>query len=75
MEHRVIKKHLEAIRENIQAGNAETDADEEGMLNTLFAHNQKEEQILYPAIDRSLNEIERTNVFTTMNNISEERYK
>ncbi|MBI3194135.1 MAG: hemerythrin domain-containing protein, partial [Ignavibacteriae bacterium] len=55
MEHRVIKKHLEAIHNSIQSGNPETDSDEQAMLNTLFAHNQKEEQILYPAIDRTIN--------------------
>ena len=75
MEHRVIKKHLEAIHNALQSDNVETEADEQAMLNTLFAHNQKEEQILYPAIDRSLNSGERSNVFTSMHNISEEQYK
>jgi iron-sulfur cluster repair protein YtfE (RIC family) len=74
-EHRIIKKHLEAIHDAVQSGNVETEADEQAMMNTLFVHNQKEEQILYPAIDRSLNNGERSNVFTTMRNISEEQYK
>ena len=37
-------------------------------------HNQKEEQILYPAIDRSLVESERDSVFAAMKAIPEERY-
>ena len=54
--------------------NPDTDADEQLLLNTLFLHNQKEEQILYPAIDRSLTESERSSVFTGMSAVPEERY-
>ncbi|MBI5216579.1 MAG: hemerythrin domain-containing protein [Ignavibacteriae bacterium] len=71
MEHRVIKKHLEAIHTAIQSGNPETDSDEQTMLNTLFAHNQKEEQILYPAIDRTINSNERVTVFQKMETVSQ----
>ncbi len=66
MEHRVIKKYLEEIHNALQSGNVETEADEQAMLNTLFAHNQKEEQILYPAIDRTINNTERGSVFNKM---------
>jgi len=74
MEHRQIKKHLEAIHDRVKVGNPDTDADEQLLLNTLFMHNQKEESILYPATDRLLSEAERKSVFTSMDAIPEERY-
>ena len=59
MEHRLIAKYLEEIHEKVKAGSPDSDDEEQMLLNTLFAHNQKEEQILYPAIDRSLSDNER----------------
>lgn len=75
MEHSVIKKHLEAILKKVSVNDPGTDEDEQLMLNTLVAHNQKEEQILYPAIDRYLNEDETGFVFTSMEKVPEERYR
>ena len=73
-EHRLIGKYLEEIHEKVKAQNPDSDDDEQMLLNTLFAHNQKEEQILYPAIDRLLTEAERKNVFERMKNIPQERF-
>lgn len=73
-EHRLIGKYLEDIHEKVKAQNPDSDDDELMLLNTLLAHNQKEEQILYPAIDRAITEPERGNVFSTMKNMPEERY-
>lgn len=75
MEHRMIKKHLEAIHDKVRVGNPDTDSDEMLLLNTLMNHNEKEERILYPAIDRTMNGEEREKVYQTMQNIPEERYK
>ncbi|TAK59351.1 MAG: hemerythrin domain-containing protein [Bacteroidetes bacterium] len=75
MEHRIIKKHLETIYTKAKADDPSTDEDEQLLLNTLVAHNHKEEQILYPAIDRSLTNGEVSSVFTTMEKVPEERYK
>jgi regulator of cell morphogenesis and NO signaling len=74
MEHRLIKRHLEAIHDKVKVGSSDTDNDEILLLNTLFQHNEKEERILYPAIDRSMNEGERKGVFETMQNVPKERY-
>ncbi|MDE3059043.1 MAG: hypothetical protein KGJ59_13915, partial [Bacteroidota bacterium] len=57
-----------------KAGSPETDDDELHLLNTLTMHNEKEERILYPAIDRTMNDAEREKVFHTMQNTPEERY-
>jgi len=65
-EHHQIEKHLEAIHEKMNMGDPESDFDEQMMLNVLALHNQKEERILYPAIDRALSDEERARVFTTM---------
>ena len=74
-EHRLIGKYLEDIHQKVKIANPESDDDENMLLNTLSMHNQKEEQILYPAIDRSLVDNERERVFTTMKNTPEEKYK
>lgn len=74
-EHRLIGKYLENIHEKVKVVNPESDDDEKMLLNTLFMHNQKEEQILYPAIDRSIIDDERAAVFSSMKNTPEERYR
>ena len=74
LEHRLIGKYLEEIHAKVKAQNPETDNEEQMLLNTLFAHNQKEEQILYPAIDRALTDEERETTFTRMENIPQDRY-
>lgn len=73
-EHRLIGAHLENIHEKVKQCNPESDHDEQLLLSTLFLHNQKEEQILYPAIDHSITGQERANVFSSMTNIPEEKY-
>jgi iron-sulfur cluster repair protein YtfE (RIC family) len=73
-EHRLIRKYLEAIHDKVKARDPESDYHEQMLLNTLFMHNQKEEYILYPAIDRSLGDKERESIFTSMQNVPEERY-
>ena len=75
MEHRIIKNHLEAILEKINANNPESDEDERLLLQILVSHNQKEERILYPAIDRSLSGGELTKVFTEMEKIRIEQVR
>lgn len=54
MEHRKIKEYLEQIQKQLQKGDAATEGIEEGLLSILTAHNEKEEKILYPWIDREL---------------------
>ncbi|HTK82675.1 MAG TPA: hemerythrin domain-containing protein [Bacteroidota bacterium] len=75
MEHRLIGKYLEEIHQKVKAGNTDSEGEEQMLLNTLFAHNQKEEQILYPAIDRTLSDSEREGIFKTMRELPEARYQ
>ncbi len=73
-EHRVIKSYLEDIHDKVKAQNPDTDTEELALLEILSAHNQKEEMILYPAIDRSVTSAERGKVFTSMENMPAEHY-
>jgi regulator of cell morphogenesis and NO signaling len=73
-EHRLIGKFLEEIHEKVKQQNPDSDQEEQQLLNTLFLHNQKEERILYPSIDRSLTDAELSGVFVTMKTIPQERY-
>lgn len=73
-EHDQIKAYLEAIHEKVKRQDPDTDKEEKVLLNTLFLHNQKEEGILYPAIDRSLDDAELASVFAAMQGVPEERF-
>lgn len=64
-EHRLIGQYLEEIHEEVKKQDPDSDRQEANLLNALSAHNQKEEQILYPMIDRSTDEAERASVFST----------
>ena len=75
MEHRQIKEFLEKIHDRILKGETkEIDELEKGLIEVLTAHNQKEENILYPWIDDSISETEKEEVFTQMKNLSPEKY-
>jgi iron-sulfur cluster repair protein YtfE (RIC family) len=69
MEHRAIEKYLKSINEKVSVANTATEDEEQMLLQTLGAHNEKEEQILYPMIDRSIMEQERDTVFQTMQKV------
>ena len=72
MEHRKIKNFLEKIHNNLVDGNVQTDDLEDGLIEALTEHNNKEENILYPWIDNSTSEQEREEAFTKMKNLSPE---
>lgn len=65
MEHEQIRQLLDAIHQGLHQSTA-SDSDESALLEVLHAHNQKEEQILYPAIDELLTEQDRFEVFARM---------
>ena len=71
-EHQEILRHLEAIRAKVASGDPETGYDEQMMLDILAMHNLKEEQVLYPWIDRLLTDAERTRVFARMKEVRSE---
>lgn len=70
IEHGEIKRLLETLHEKTRQQGADSELDEAALLSILDAHNQKEERILYPMIDKLLNEPERRGVFAEMERIS-----
>ena len=71
-EHRQIGELLEAIHEKVAEQNPESDKEERALLELLQAHNRKEEQILYPAIDRVAEPAERAELLRKLELISAE---
>ncbi|MBI1953497.1 MAG: hemerythrin domain-containing protein [Candidatus Omnitrophica bacterium] len=69
MEHQQIRGFLDAILQKVERQEAASDAEEAALLEVLSAHNQKEEQILYPLIDEHLSGAEREDVFTKMKHL------
>jgi hemerythrin-like domain-containing protein len=65
-EHRTIKALLDSIDRSLQAGDTNIDTDESALLEALAAHNLKEENILYPLIDRQVSVADREAVFARM---------
>ena len=68
MEHREIKQLLAVIAERIQNSVA-SDSEEQQLLSVLGSHNEKEEHILYPAIDQHLSDAERADIFARMERV------
>lgn len=74
MEHRRIKNFLEEIHKKVLAGELEGIATAEtGLLEVLRSHNQKEEHVLYPAIDNFVSEQEREEALKTMKGMPSEK--
>jgi iron-sulfur cluster repair protein YtfE (RIC family) len=74
-EHREIKAHLEAIHDRVNRADPESDAEEEQLVSILTRHNDKEEHILYPGIDRLTSREEKDEIFRQMQATPEQRYK
>jgi regulator of cell morphogenesis and NO signaling len=67
LEHREIRKCLDAIARKLAEQNFDTDDEEARLVPALCVHNQKEESILYPMMDRMFSEQERVGMFSEMN--------
>ena len=74
MEHRRIREFLEEIHDRFIHGETDTDEIEKALLDTLAAHNKKEETILYPWIDQSLSEQDADTTLARMREVPEERF-
>ncbi len=74
-EHREIGRRLEALHDKVRRQDADSDREEEELLQALAAHNQKEENVLYPAIDRLSSAEERAAAFKKMEELPEEAYR
>lgn len=69
-EHREIRKCLDAIARKLTEQNFDTDDEETRLVPLLCVHNQKEESILYPIMDRMFSEQQRALMFSEMNILS-----
>ena len=74
-EHRRIGAFLDRIHEKVRKADPLIDDDERVLLEVLGAHNTKEEQVLYPAIDKLVDQREMVKVFLALENIPAERYE
>lgn len=66
MEHHKIKEFLDQIGQKLQDNDIHTGDAEESLIGVLTSHNDKEEKILYPWIDRSLSEEALTGMIVKM---------
>jgi iron-sulfur cluster repair protein YtfE (RIC family) len=66
LEHREIRKYLNATAEKLTEENFETDEEEMGPETVLCPHNHKEESILYPMMDQVFSELGRSEMFSEM---------
>jgi regulator of cell morphogenesis and NO signaling len=66
MEHREIKSALEAVHEKVRNKDPNSGVEDSALLSLLSMHNLKEERILYPAIDRAVDDAERRKIFERM---------
>lgn len=73
-EHLQIGAALEVIHQKVREGDPNADEDEKILLEILSAHNDKEENMLYPAIDRLITQEETGQVFEKMKQVPKERY-
>jgi len=62
-EHAEIQEGLRKIHRKIAQGDPETTIEEVELLAILGQHNEKEETVLYPMLDRALDQGERDRVF------------
>lgn len=66
IEHREIKGFLGTIAAKLAAGDFATASEEAGLLAVLGPHNEKEEGILYPMIDRVTDARDLDTIYTEM---------
>ncbi len=74
MEHEQIKGYMDQIFEKINAEDFATENLEQSLVDVLTAHNEKEESILYPAIEDMVNPAEREQLLAKMKELPPEKY-
>jgi regulator of cell morphogenesis and NO signaling len=74
-EHREIGRRLEALHDKVRRQDVDSEREEEELLQALDAHNQKEENVLYPAIDRLVSAEEKADAFRKIEELPEEAYR
>lgn len=74
-EHREIGRRLEALHEKVRQQDVNSDREEGELVHALAVHNQKEENILYPAIDRLASAAEKAAALRKIEELPEEAYR
>ncbi|PIQ86385.1 MAG: hypothetical protein COV74_04825 [Candidatus Omnitrophica bacterium CG11_big_fil_rev_8_21_14_0_20_45_26] len=72
-EHQMIANILDRMHKKVKISNAGTEGEEEELLAVLKPHNEKEENILYPAIDQCISPEQAAQLFLQMEEIPESR--
>lgn len=65
-EHEEIREWLMALNEKVKQGDVDCDHEAAMLVNELGAHNGREEQSLYPQLDKLLNDAEMLAMFERM---------
>ncbi len=74
-EHRQIEAALEAVHKKVQKADPDSNVQEQGLLSVLKTHNDKEEYVIYPAIDQAASKDQLQTLRTKMDALPPERYK
>lgn len=74
-EHREIGRRLEALHAKVRRQDVDSEREEEELLQALAAHNDKEENVLYPTLDRLTSAEEKATAFRKMDELPEEAYR
>ncbi|MDE2026934.1 MAG: hemerythrin domain-containing protein [Candidatus Omnitrophica bacterium] len=74
-EHGMIKGVLEDIHRKLLKKNSDSRGDEQVLIALLDMHNDKEEKMLYPAIDRLTSKREKEDLFKKMRRASKEGHE
>lgn len=73
-EHRLIGEALEQLHGKVRSADPDCDAEAGQLTGLLGEHNSKEENVLYPMLDRLIQAQEAAAAFHAMENIPAERY-
>lgn len=74
-EHRKIGAILDRMHEKVRAADPNTEGEEDELLAILAPHNEREEAILYPAIDQHAGATHTPELFLQMEEIPKERFQ
>lgn len=74
-EHRLIGSILDRIHDKVRQADPNSDAEEQELFAVLKPHNDKEENILYPAIDQFAGPEQVAGLFLQMEEIPQERFQ
>jgi len=71
-QHRQIGALLEAVHEKVRNHDPNSENQVWALLAALAVHNEKEDKIFYPTLDRLLSDAEKAEAFAAMERVSEE---